>query len=93
MVIFICDPCGKLMVPLDLYMHWDTQNSDYILQTPHDIGTGLHGALQLFWSICAKQRAVRAISTGVCTAQVSHTTVCALRIRCRQSLRSLTFVE
>ena len=51
MVIFKCNPCGKLVVPLDLYMHWDTQNSDYILQTPHYIGTGLRDVTQLFGPI------------------------------------------
>ena len=48
MVIFKCNPCGKLMVPLDLYLHWGTQNSQYNLQTPDYIGTALCDGYNFF---------------------------------------------
>ena len=48
MMFFKCSPCGKLMVPLDLLLHGDTQNSDYILQTPDYIGTPLRDGYHYF---------------------------------------------
>ena len=52
MLIFKCIPCGKLMVPLDLYLHWDTQNSHYNLQTPDYIGTALCDGYNFFSHMC-----------------------------------------
>ena len=36
------------MVPLELYLHWDTQNSHYNLQTPDYIGTALCDGYNFF---------------------------------------------
>ena len=46
--MFKCNPCGKPMVPLDLYLHWDTQNRHYNLQTPDYIGTALCDGYHFF---------------------------------------------
>ena len=93
MVIFKCNPCGKPMVPLDLYLHWDTQNRHYNLQTPDYIGTALCDGYNFF--VPYERTTVRPSrsSTETDTAHDLYTSACALKSRCDLSQRSSLYVD